>query len=180
MSNYMERDYKIFELFRNQWALVTAGTVEDFNSCTVSWGSMGTLWTRPDSKDGAVVTVYIHPGRYTLDYLKANDTFTVSFYPETCKKALSYMGSHSGREGKKHLEAGLTPEPIGNSVTFREAEMTFVCRKIYQHQFAREDIAADVQEYYRSNPSVYPVNAQGEWEPHWVLVGEVREVREKE
>ena len=28
------------------------------------------------------------------------------------------------------------------------------------------------------NPKVYPVNENGEWEPHWVYVGEIREVKE--
>ena len=35
---------KVFELFRNQWALVTAGGMDAFNSCTVSWGSLGSIW----------------------------------------------------------------------------------------------------------------------------------------
>ena len=30
------------------------------------------------------------------------------------------------------------------------------------------------------NPKVYPVNENGEWEPHWVYVGEIREVKEKQ
>ena len=38
MREFMEKDYKVFEMFDKQWALVTAGTMEHFNSCTVSWG----------------------------------------------------------------------------------------------------------------------------------------------
>ena len=53
--NFEEKEYKVFELFQKQWALVTAGNMEKFNSCTVSWGSMGTLWTRP-GKTGSVIT----------------------------------------------------------------------------------------------------------------------------
>ena len=33
-----------FEKFNNEWALVTAGSRDKFNSMTISWGSMGTLW----------------------------------------------------------------------------------------------------------------------------------------
>lgn len=176
MNKLLTDDYKIFDLFKNQWALVTAGNTEDFNSCTVSWGSFGTLWTRPNNKDGAIITVYIHPGRHTLEYMKNNDTFTVSFYQKDHKAALAYMGSHSGRDEKKHISAGLTPVKADDSVSFKEAKLTFVCRKIYQHQFAKEDIALDVQEYYKSNPNVYPVNENGEWEPHWVFVGEINNV----
>ena len=67
--------------------------------------------------------------------------FTVSFYPESCKKALGYIGSHSGRDGDKAVGAGLTPVEIGQGVTYKEANLTFLCKKLYQHQFSKEDIA---------------------------------------
>ncbi len=102
-----------------------------------------------------------------------SDTFTVSFFPKECRKALSYIGSHSGRDEDKAAAAHLTPVPMENSVTYQEASQTFLCRKIYQHQFAKEDIAPDVQEYYREHPGVYPVDEKGEWQPHWVFVGEI-------
>ena len=41
MNGFTEQAYKVFELFDKQWALVTAGTPEQFNSCTVAWGSLG-------------------------------------------------------------------------------------------------------------------------------------------
>ena len=62
---------------------------------------------------------------------------------------------------------------MGNSVTYKEASMTFLCRKVYQHQFSKEDIAEEVQDYYKENPKVYPVDENGEWQPHWVFVGEI-------
>ncbi len=167
----------IFELFHKQWALVTAGKLEHFNTCTVSWGSMGTLWTRP-GKSGEVITVYIHPGRYTQEFLISNDTFTVSFFQEKDRKALGYLGSHSGREEDKVAAAGLTPIAMGNSVTFEEATLTFLCRKVYQHSFEWEDIATDVQEYYKANPKVFPCNENGEWQSHWMFIGEIIDVME--
>lgn len=172
MVNFAENDYKIFEMFHKQWALVTAGSLEHFNSCTVSWGSMGTLWTRPD-KGGQVITVYIHPARYTQEFLTESDTFTVSFFPECYRKALAYLGSHSGREEDKVAVTGLTPIAMGDSVTYEEAELTFLCRKVYQHPFNKEGISEDVQEYYKANPKVYPPDETGEWQPHWMFVGEI-------
>ena len=88
-------------------------------------------------------TVYVHPARYTSEFLTENDTFTVSFYPESCRNALCYMGSHSGRDGDKAAAAGLTPAAMGNSVTYEEANLTFLCKKLYQHQFAKEYRAGD-------------------------------------
>ncbi len=132
IHDFEEMDYKVFELFRKRWALVAAGTPGDFNACTVGWGSLGTLWTRP-GRTGSVVTVYLYPTRYTREHLVANDTFTVSFFPEEYRKALGVMGSRSGRDGDKAAAAGLTPVGLGGSVTFEEASLTLVCRKVYQH-----------------------------------------------
>ena len=44
MTNYKAKDYRVFEMFSEQWALVTAGTMERFNSCTLGWGSLGNIW----------------------------------------------------------------------------------------------------------------------------------------
>lgn len=177
MNNFEEKDYKIFDMFRNQWALVSAGNIGDFNTCTVSWGSLGTLWTRP-GKSGSIVTVYLHPARYTREVLEQNDTFTVSFFPREYRKALGYLGSHSGRNEDKVSVAGLSPISIDQGVTYKEANLTFVCRKIYQHKLSKEDIAQDVKDYYIANPKAYPVNENGEWEPHVVFVGEIIDVKD--
>lgn len=56
MSDFENNGYKVFDLFRKQWAVVAAGNMEKFNACTVSWGSLGTLWTRP-GHSGSIVTV---------------------------------------------------------------------------------------------------------------------------
>ena len=177
MENFREKDYKVFELFDRQWAIVTAGSMEHYNSCTISWGSLGNIWG-PSGKSRPTVTVYVHPARYTSEFMKDSDTFTVSFYPESCKKALGYIGSHSGRDGDKAAAAGLTPVEIGQGVTYKEANLTFLCKKLYQHQFSREDIAPEIQEYYASKPSVYP-GSDGGWQPHIVFVGEIVDVQDK-
>ena len=69
---------------------------------------------------------------------------------------------------------------MGDNVTYEEAEMTFLCRKVYQHQLAKEDIAQDVQEYYAANPNVYPVDENGEWQPHYIFIGEIIDTKEKQ
>ncbi|MBO6054613.1 MAG: flavin reductase, partial [Oscillospiraceae bacterium] len=131
-------------------------------------------------KNGDEITVYLHPARYTQAFFREHDTFTVSFYPESCRKALMYKGSHSGRDGDKAAQAGLTPVPMGDSVTFREAELSFLCRKVYAFPFAKEGIAGDVQAYYRDNPGAYPVDENGDWQPHWIFIGEVLEARRRD
>ncbi|MBQ7501944.1 flavin reductase [bacterium] len=173
MNNYEENAYKVFGIFHNQWAAVTAGSPEHFNSCTVGWGSMGTLWSKP------VITVYLHPSRYTNDFMKDSGEFTVSFFPAEYKKALGILGSRSGRDCDKTKASGLTPVKMGESITYKEAELTFLCRKLYQHKMSKEDLAPDIQELYRSKPQAFPVDENGEWQPHWTFVGEVIAVEDK-
>ncbi len=156
MRPFETNDYKIFELFNSRWGLVTAGDASRYNTCTISWGSLGTLWGR------SVATVYINPDRYTWEFLKDSDTFTVSFYPPEYRDALGYLGSHSGRDGDKVSAAGLTPRPMDGAVTFAEAELTFLCRKLYQGEFHREGLADEIDR------GVY-----GNWRPHWMFVGEI-------
>ena len=171
MSSFMEKEYRAFDMFDQQWAIVTAGSLEHYNSCTVSWGSFGNIWGHTGS-GRPIITVYVHPARYTSEFLTGSNTFTVSFYPESCRKALGYIGSHSGRDGDKAAAAGLTPVAMGNGVTYKEANLTFLCKKLYQHQFAKEDLAPEIQQYYAAAPKTYP-DFHGGWQPHIVFVGEV-------
>ena len=88
-----------FEKFNSDWALLAAGPAANCNAMTISWGSMGTIWGKP------VITVYVRPDRYTFGFLKENETFTVSFYPEAFRDALKLMGTASGRDGDKAAAA---------------------------------------------------------------------------
>ena len=114
----------IFEFFDKQWALLTAGDADKYNMMTISWGGLGTLWNKP------VATVYVRTSRLTHDYMDDNEYFTVSIFPESYKKTLSVLGSKSGREMDKMHVDGLTAVSAGESVTFKEAEITLVCRKL--------------------------------------------------
>ena len=172
MKAFETKDYKAFTMFENRWALVTAGMLDDFNTCTVSWGSMGNIWG-PNGGDISTVTVYIHPARYTQEFMAKYDTFTVSFFPESYRKALGYLGSHSGRNENKVANSGLTPVVAGDGVTFKEAELTFVCKKLYEHQFDEAYFAEKVKDYYASNPAVYTQAGHDRWEPHYMYIGEV-------
>lgn len=172
MKAFETKDYKAFTMFENRWALVTAGMLDDFNTCTVSWGSMGNIWG-PNGGDISTVTVYIHPARYTQEFMAKYDTFTVSFFPESYRKALGYLGSRSGRDENKVANSGLTPVAAGDGVTFKEAELTFVCKKLYEHQFDEAYLAERVKDYYASNPAVYTQAGHDRWEPHYMYIGEV-------
>ena len=137
----------IFTKFDKDWALLAAGSVDDHNAMTVSWGGMGTLWNKP------VVTVYVRPNRHTYGYIEDHAFFTLSFYPASCRKALSVMGTKSGRDCDKDALAGLSVMAAGDSVTYREAEVTLLCRKLYHNDLAQAEIPEDVMRAcYGSEP----------------------------
>ncbi len=155
----MEFTTDIFSRFHEGWALLTAGTREDYNTMTISWGGMGTLWGKP------VVTVYVKPIRHTFGYMERNGFFTVSFYPEERKPDLLLLGTKSGRDGDKVALTGLTPAFLEQGVTFAQAEATLVCRKLYAQDLDREAMPKAVAE------SVYATEA-----PHRMYIGEVVEI----
>lgn len=114
-----------FTVLDKDWALVTAGELGHMNTMTVSWGGLGTLWNKP------VATVYIRPQRYTKQFVDSNDRFTLSFFNGAYKKELGVLGVKSGRDGDKAAEVGFTPAAVGDSVSFEQADLVLVCRKLY-------------------------------------------------
>jgi len=150
------------ELFDKDWMVLAAGKKEAFNAMTISWGQMGELWGK------RIVTVYVRDSRYTKEFMDSNDHFTVSAFPAECRKALAYIGSHSGRDGDKLSVAGLHPEftPLGNP-TFNEATLYIECRIIYKYRIDINNMAEDVRKVY----------ADGDI--HTVYVGEILNVMER-
>ncbi len=149
----------IFGTFDKEWALLTAGSVDSFNTMTISWGGMGTLWGK------SVVTVYVKPIRYTYGFLEKNDYFTLSFFPEEYRVDLLALGTKSGRDGDKLALTKITPNAVNNGVAFNEANTTFVCKKIYYQDL---DIANMPPEVVASTYSTES--------PHRMYIAEVEEI----
>lgn len=132
-------NFNPFTRIGSEWMLITAGNEKAFNTMTASWGGMGVIWNKK------VVTTYIRPQRYTKEFVDANELFTVSFYDEKYRKALNICGTLSGRDCDKAAKAGLTPLFLDGTTAFEEANMIFVCRKLYcapmsgDHFLDRED-----------------------------------------
>jgi flavin reductase (DIM6/NTAB) family NADH-FMN oxidoreductase RutF len=103
-----------------------------FNTMTASWGGLGVLWERK------VATCYIRPTRHTFGFVEQALQFTLSFFDEKHRKALTYCGTHSGRDTDKVKGAGLTPVKEGGFVYFLEARLVLACRKIYYQDIGPE------------------------------------------
>ncbi len=111
-------------LFDDKWCLITAGTEDSYNTMTASWGAMGELW----NKD--VCFCFIRPQRYTYEFTEKNELFTLSFFGEEYRKALSFCGTKSGRDYDKAKETGLTAKAVDGSVSFEESEIIIVLKKV--------------------------------------------------
>ena len=85
-------DQNVFSLIGDQWMLITAGTGEACNTMTASWGGLGVIWGAP------AATCYIRPQRYTKEFVDREEYFTLTFFSQEYRKALSLCGSKSGRE----------------------------------------------------------------------------------
>lgn len=118
------------EAIAKEWMLLTAGCeTRGYNTMTASWGHLGSLWGHGGGLPTSVV--FVRPQRYTKEFMDREDRYTLCFFPEQYKKALGYLGSHSGRDGDKVAAAGLTPV-FGDGYTyFAEAKVVLVCRKLY-------------------------------------------------
>ena len=153
---------EIFSQFDKKWALLTAGKTDDFNTMTVSWGGLGTIWNK------SVATVYVRDSRYTHEFMDKNDYFTVSFYPEDKRKILRVLGTKSGRDMDKIHDSGLTAVSAGESVSFKEAEVTLVCRKLFCQRLELLNIPEEI---------IKSCYASGD--PHDMYIGEVIEIKSR-
>jgi flavin reductase (DIM6/NTAB) family NADH-FMN oxidoreductase RutF len=119
-----------FHLWEKEWFLLSAGNYREgnYNAMTVAWGSLGTMWSRP------FVQAVVRPSRYTYFFMNQYDTFTLCRFPETYKKALSYLGTVSGRDvPDKIARSGLTPQALPDieAPAYAEADLLIACKKIY-------------------------------------------------
>ena len=155
----MEFKTDIFKAFDKNWALLSAGNKDSFNTMTISWGMLGTIWSRP------AATVYVRTSRYTHEFMEREDTFTVSFFPESMKDVLKTAGTRSGREIDKMHLPGLELRGDTDAIVFRNAEITLVCKKLFVQRLNEDNIPKEVL------ASHYPTR-----DMHDMYIGEVIDV----
>lgn len=153
-----------FSLLGKDWMALATGKEGDMNAMTIAWGTLGELWKKH------VVIVYVSSSRYTHRFMERNDYFTVTAFPESQRKALTYLGTHSGRDDKdKVRSAGLTTEftDLGNPI-FKEGCLAIECRKIYSAPFNMENIEPETRRFYDNGTGV-----------HTMYIGEIVHVWKK-
>ncbi len=146
-----------WKLIGKDWMLVTAGGPDGWNTMTASWGGVGVLWNKP------VAFVFVRPSRHTFGFLNRSERFTLSFLPEEHRGILAKCGSVSGRDADKAALTGLKPfEPTPGAVSFEQARLVLLCRKLY---------AQDLEAGRAVDPAILSNYPQGDW--HRMFISEI-------
>ncbi len=137
-----------FKLIGSDWSLVTAGNPDSFNTMTASWGGVGIMWNKP------VAFTFVRPQRYTFEFTEREELYSLCFFDETYRPALSFCGSKSGRKVDKVAETGLTPVFTEDGVPyFEEARLVLICKKLYGQFLNEESVLGgdSVMKYYNGD-----------------------------
>lgn len=150
----------VFDAIGKQWTLVAASADGKTNAMTASWGGMGVIWNKN------VVFLFIRPQRYTKTFIDKSSTLSLSFFAEEYRDMLTYMGKVSGRDEDKIAKANLTLTAGYDAPVFKEAELTFVCKKLYSSV-----LSPDCFYDKKIIPQCYPDN-----DYHEVYVAEIEKI----
>lgn len=151
----------IFSLIGDDWMLITAEKNDgSVNTMTASWGGAGVLWNKN------VCFVFIRPQRYTYEFTEESDSFTLSFYPEEMRPALTLCGRKSGRDCDKISEAGLVPVKLDDTTYFEGAKLVLKVKKLYKTQLKADEFIEKAL-----IDKVYPTS-----DFHYVYVCEIEKV----
>ena len=127
-----ELNQSAFQLIGNDWMLITAEKEDKVNTMTASWGSFGIMWGKN------VVSIVLRPQRFTKEFIDASSTFSLTFFDNSFRKDLSYLGTVSGRDEDKLAKTNLTVSYLEDTPYFEEAKLTIICKKLYAQNLEPE------------------------------------------
>lgn len=153
-----------FKMFDKDWTLITAEKDSKVNTMTASWGGLGIMWNKN------VAYIVIRPQRYTKEFVDASDTFSLSFFDNSYKKKLGYLGKVSGRNEDKIGKAELTVTWDEKTPYFSEADTVLICRKL---------LASPFHEEHFIDKSIIDKNYP-EKDYHTLYIGEIEKILVKE
>lgn len=153
----LKEDMNPFHKIGKEWFLITAGDKDGYNMMTASWGFLGVIW----GKNTAISVV--RQQRYTKQFVDKEEYFTMSFFGNEQREALAFCGSKSGRDYDKAKETSLTPMFLDKTVSFEEAELVLVCKKVYVDEIKKQNFL----------DMLIPETSYPNQDYHTVYVGEI-------
>ena len=157
--SFKEAAQFINEKLNSTGVFLSAGSGEKANTMTISWGSLGIMWSKP------IMIAPVRNTRHTFGLIKEGGCFTVSVpIGKELDKQLAYCGSHSGRDVDKYSETGLTAAAASqvDSVIIQQCQVHLECRLVYQAALEEGKLPLDIDE------KNYPLK-----DYHTLFVGEV-------
>ena len=133
----------VFTLFGKVFPVVSVRTSESCNAMVASGGGMAVHFRKPS-------TWLIFPSnRYTLELIKKEQTYTLSFFPDSHREQFMLLGMKSGRNSNKMKEVELTviETPLGN-MAFEEAYLIIECNLTQITTANAEDFYSDEAKAY--------------------------------
>lgn len=169
MSNFKEIQpqefvYSPFKLIGEEWMLITAEKDGKANTMTASWGGLGVMWGKN------VAYIAIRPQRYTKEFIDNSDTFSLTFFDDSFKRALGYLGATSGRDEDKIAKSNLTVRHTDGVPYFAEAKIAILCNKLYAQEYKPELFVAQ-----EINEKCYP-----DADHHTLYIAEITKILVKE
>lgn len=135
-----ELNFNVIDAFKNKWALLSVGNLDEANTMTIAWGMLGCLW----KKDVAIV--YVRPSRYTFKMLEENEYYTIAFFDESYKDVLTFCGKNSKRDIDKIKYCNLHLKQFDNSVSLEEASCVLVIKKLYTDDFKERLLSEEIKQ----------------------------------
>ena len=133
----------VFTLFGEVFPVVTVRTSESCNAMVASGGGMAVHFRKP-------ATWLIFPSkRYTLELIKKEKAYTLSFFPDSQRERFMLLGEKSGRDSNKMNEVELTviETPLGN-MAFEEARLIIECKLTHITTANADDVYSDEAKAY--------------------------------
>ena len=155
-------DANLFQRVGKDWMLITAGDTASCNTMTASWGGFGVLWNKPGA------TCYVRPSRHTYGFMENSAYFSLSFFPDGYREALTFCGRNSGRDVDKFAETGLEPCFDFEAPCIAQADTVVICRKRY---------ADDIEPGFFTDGSAEKTYPEGDF--HRFYIGEIIGVYQK-
>lgn len=116
----------IFTLVSKDFSVLTAGNPSHFNSMVAGWGGWGILFSKP------AVFSFLRSNRYTLELMRKEQRYTMTFFDDEFKEDILKFGMSSGRdsdEKMKNTKLTSVQTPDGN-MAYKEAKLIIECKLI--------------------------------------------------
>ena len=126
-------------------------------------------------KSKATVTLYIHPSRYTAEFIDDSEYFTVSFLIQNIKRHLHTLEVIQEEMKIKQKMPDLWQFLQVRQWDLKRQNRLFLCKKLCKQQFDKESFVQEIRDYYELYPDIY-TDGHGGWEPHFILIGEIEQI----